>query len=74
MRQGSTGNCWNNAYVKSFFGISKQELVYHKHDATQDEAKQNIFEYIEMFDNWTRRHSTLGYDSPGEYEARAAVA
>ncbi|MBK9996068.1 MAG: IS3 family transposase [Nitrospira sp.] len=38
------------------------------------EAKQDIFEYIEVFYNRTRRHSTLGYDSPAEYEARTAVA
>ncbi|MBK7486382.1 MAG: IS3 family transposase [Nitrospira sp.] len=42
--------------------------------ATRAEAKQDIFEYIEVFYNRTRRHSTLGYDSPAEYEARAAVA
>ncbi len=68
------GNCWDNAYVESFFGTLKRELVCHRHYATRDEAKQDIFEYIEVFYNRTRRHSTLGYDSPAEYEARAAVA
>ena len=68
------GNCWDNACVESFFGTLKRELVYHRYYATRDEAKQDIFEYIEVFYNRKRRHSTLGYDSPAEYEARAAVA
>lgn len=68
------GNCWDNACVESFFGTLKRELVYQRHYATRDEAKQDIFEYIEVFYNRQRRHSTLGYHSPAEYEARAAVA
>jgi putative transposase len=68
------GNCWDNACVESFFGTLKRELVYHRHYATRDEARQDIFEYIEVFYNRQRRHSTLGYDSPAEYETRAAVA
>nr|WP_090893575.1 IS3 family transposase [Candidatus Nitrospira nitrificans] len=68
------GNCWDNACVESFFGTLKRELVYHRHYATRDEAKKEIFEYIEGFYNRQRRHSTLGYHSPAEYEARAAVA
>ncbi len=68
------GNCWDNACVESFFGTLKRELVYHRHYATRDAARQDIFEYIEVFYNRTRRHSTLGYDSPAEYEARTAVA
>jgi putative transposase len=68
------GNCWDNACVESFFGILKHELVYHRHYATRDEATQDIFEYIEVFYNRKRRHSTLGYDSPAEFEARTAVA
>ncbi len=69
-----TGNCWDNACVESFFGTLKRELVYHRHYATRDEATQDIFEYIEVFYNRLRRHSTLGYDSPAEFEARTAVA
>ena len=69
-----TGNCWDNACVESFFGTLKRELVYHRHYATREDAKQDIFEYIEVFYNRKRRHSTLGYDSPAEYEARTAVA
>jgi putative transposase len=69
-----TGNCWDNACVESFFGILKHELVYHQHYAIREEARQDILEYIEVFYNWRRRHSTLGYHSPAEYEARTAVA
>jgi len=69
-----TGNCWDNDCVESFFGTLKRELVYHRHYATREEAKQDIFEYIEVFHNRRRRHSTLGYYSPAEFEVRAAVA
>jgi len=68
------GNCWDNACIESFFGTLKRELVYHRHYATREDAKRDIFEYIEVFYNRKRRHSTLGYDSPAEYEARAEVA
>jgi transposase InsO family protein len=68
------GNCWDNACVESFFGTLKRELVYHQHYATRENATQDIFEYIEVFYNRKRRHSTLGYDSPAEFEARTAVA
>ena len=68
------GNCWDNARVESFFGTLKRELVYQRQYATRSEATQDIFEYIEVFYNRQRRHSTLGYHSPAEYEARAAVA
>ncbi|MFO0701399.1 MAG: IS3 family transposase [Nitrospira sp.] len=69
-----TGNCWDNACVESLFGTLKRELLYPRHYATRDEATQDIFEYIEVVYNRQRRHSTLGYDSPAEYEARAVVA
>lgn len=68
------GNCWDNACVESFFGTLKQELIYHRQYHTREEAKQEIFEYLEVFYNRQRRHSTLGYRSPAEYEAKAAVA
>jgi putative transposase len=68
------GNCWDNACIESFFGTLKRELVYHRHYATRDDATRDIFEYIEVFYNRQRRHSTLGYHSPAEYEARTAVA
>jgi putative transposase len=68
------GNCWDNACVESFFGTLKRELVDQRRYVTREEARQDIFEYIEVFYNRQRRHSTLGYHSPAEYEARAAVA
>ena len=68
------GNCWDNACVESFFGTLKRELIYHRQYRTRDEATQDIFEYIEVFYNRLRRHSTLGYDSPAESEARTTVA
>lgn len=69
-----TGNCWDNACVESFFGTLKRELVYHRRYATRNEATEDIFEYIEVFYNRRRRHSTLGYYAPAEFEARTAVA
>lgn len=68
------GNCWDNACVESFFGTLKKELIHHRRYITREEAKQEIFEYIEVFYNRMRRHSTLGYYSPAEFEAMAAVA
>ena len=52
----------------------KRELIDHRQYCTRDEATQDIFESIEVIYNWRRRHTTLGYDSPAEYEARTAVA
>jgi putative transposase len=63
-------DCWDNAVVESFFSTLKQELVYRRDFATHDEARAALFEYIEGFYNRTRRHSTLGYLSPLEYERR----
>jgi transposase InsO family protein len=68
------GNCWDNACVESFFGTLKKELIHHRRYLTREEAKQDIFEYIEVFYNRMRRHSTLGYYPPAEFEAMAAVA
>lgn len=64
-------NCWDNAVVESFFHPLKTELVYHRRHMTQAEAQQDIFEWIEVFYNRVRRHSTLGYRSPAEFEAAA---
>lgn len=65
------GNCWDNAVVESFFHTLKTELVYHRRYITREEARQDIFEWIEVFYNRARRHSTLGYRSPAEFEAMA---
>lgn len=68
------GNCWDNAVVESFLGTLKKELIHDAHYATREDAKQDIFEWIEVFYNRQRRHSTLGYRSPAEFEAIMKVA
>jgi len=55
--------------MESFWGTLKTELVYHEKYKTREEARQSIFEYIEVFYNRTRRHSSLGYVSPEAFEA-----
>jgi transposase InsO family protein len=62
------GNCWDNAVVESFFSTLKTELVYQTDFTTRQQARSELFEYIEVFYNRQRRHSTLGYLSPVEYE------
>ena len=61
-------NCWDNAPMESFFASLKKELVHDEDYATRAEARASIFEYIEVFYNRVRRHSSLGYRSPAEYE------
>lgn len=68
------GNCYDNAVAESFFGTLKKELVYFEDYKTRDEAKRSIFEYIEIFYNRKRRHSSLGYKSPVEFEKLRMVA
>ena len=67
-----TGNCWDNAVTESFFSTAKRELTHHESYATKEEARGSLFEYIEVFYNRQRLHSTLGYRSPAEYEVRFA--
>ncbi|MFC1614914.1 IS3 family transposase, partial [Gemmatimonadota bacterium] len=67
------GNCYDNSPMESFFGTLKKELIYLKEYQTRDEARQSIFEYIEVFYNRRRSHSTLGNQSPSEYERSAVV-
>lgn len=62
------GNCYDNAVVESFFGTLKKEVVYFENYKTRDEAKRSIFEYVEIFYNRKRRHSSLGYKTPVEFE------
>lgn len=62
------GNCYDNAVVESFFSTLKQELVFHQQYLSRQHAKQDIFEYIEVWYNRKRRHSSLGYISPEEFE------
>ena len=61
-------NCWDNAPMESFFASLKKELTHGEVFATRAEARASIFEYIEVFYNRVRRHSSLGYRSPVEYE------
>jgi putative transposase len=60
--------CWDNATVESFFASLKRELVHDERYATRDEARASIFEYVEVFYNRVRRHSSLGYVAPAEFE------
>jgi transposase InsO family protein len=64
------GNCWDNAVTESFFGVLKNELIHHERFATRQEARDKIFDYIEVFYNRSRIHSTTDYFAPAEYEAR----
>lgn len=68
------GDCWDNAVMESFFHTMKTEHVYFEKYATRAEAKRKLFDYIELFYNRQRRHSTLGYVSPVEYENAAPAA
>ena len=61
------GNCWDNAPTESFFNSLKNERVHGTRYATRDEAKTDLFDYIEPFYNRRRRHSTLGYKSPTQF-------
>lgn len=60
--------------VDSFLATYKRELLYHRHDAIRDDAKRDIFEFIEVFYNRKCLRSTLGNDSQVWYQARTAVA
>ena len=66
------GNCYDNAFAESFFGTLKTELG-HRYPS-RSTARQDIFEYIEVFYNRVRRHSALNYMSPLEYERKHVLA
>ena len=68
-----SGNCWDNAAMESFFSSLKTERVARKTYRTRDQARADVFDYIERFYNPTRRHSTLGYLSPMDFEKKAGV-
>ena len=63
------GDCWDNAAMESFFATLKTELVNHEHYETREQARASIFEYLEVFYNRRRLHSSLGYLSPEQFEA-----
>lgn len=66
------GNCWDNAPVESFFSTLKMELVHERRYRTREEARMEVFEFIEVWYNRERLHSSLGYLSPVAYEAQMA--
>jgi putative transposase len=66
-----SGDCWDNAAMESFFSTLKTERTSRKNYQTRDEARADVFDYIERFYNPRRRHSTLGYLSPADYEKAA---
>ena len=69
-----SGNVWDNAAMESFFSSLKTERVARKTYRTRGEAKADVFDYIERFYNTKRRHSTIGYISPMEFEMQAELA
>ncbi len=69
-----SGNVWDNAAMESFFSSLKTERTARKMYRTRDQARADVFDYIERFYNAVRRHSTLGYVSPVEFERQAALA
>jgi transposase InsO family protein len=68
------GNCWDNAVAESFFATLKGELVDHECYATRADAIASIGDYIEGFYNTSRRHSSIGYVSPVEFELKLQVS
>ena len=69
-----SGNVWDNAAMESFFSSLKTERIARKTYRTRNQARADVFDYIERFYNPTRRHSTLGYLSPADFERQADVA
>jgi len=69
-----SGNCWDNAAMESFFSSLKTERVSRRTYRTRDDAKADVFDYIERFYNPKRHHSTIGYLSPIAFEEKMALA
>jgi transposase InsO family protein len=67
------GHCYDNAYMESFFATLKKDLVHGRKYQTREEASLSIFEYVEVFYNRIRKHSSLGYKSPVQYEKALSV-
>jgi putative transposase len=65
---GSRGDCFDNAVAESFFATLKKELIHRRSWLTKAELRTEVFDYIEVFYNRQRRHSTLGQRSPADYE------
>ncbi len=71
---GSVGDAYDNAMAESFFATIEKELLAHRTFRTRDEARRAIFDYIEGFYNRTRRHSSIGFLSPEEFERMRRAA
>jgi putative transposase len=69
-----SGNVWDNAAMESFFSSLKTERTTRRIYGTRGDAKADVFDYIERFYNPKRRHSTIGYLSPMEFERQAGLA
>ena len=69
-----SGNVWDNAAMESFFSSLKTERIDRKVYRSRDEARADVFDYIEQFYNPIRRHSTIGYLSPVEFERKVGLA
>jgi putative transposase len=69
-----SGNVWDNAAMESFFSSLKTERTTRRMYRTRDDAKADVFDYIERFYNPKRRHSTIGYLSPMEFERQVGLA
>jgi len=68
---GSRGDCWDNAVAESFFATLKKELIRRRSWPTRSQLRTAVFDYIELFYNARRRHSTLGMLSPADFENNA---
>jgi transposase InsO family protein len=68
------GNCWDNAVMERFFGSLKSERINHKSYKTREDARKDVIDYIEMFYNSRRLHSTLNYKTPMKYEENYYVS
>jgi putative transposase len=66
------GNCYDNAVVESFFSSLKNELIHHRDYHTRDQARAEIFDYVELFYNRKRIHQSLDYETPLMYEKSVA--
>ena len=72
--ESRSGDVWDNAAMESFFSSLKTERTARKVYRSRDDAKADVFDYIERFYNPKRRHSTIGYMSPMEFERQAGLA
>ena len=68
-----SGNVWDNAAMESFFSSLKTERIHGRIYRSRDQARADVFDYIEHFYNPMRRHSTIGYLSPMDFEALAGA-